>query len=105
MARFGGWEARWLASVIMMQGQGREVDNGMLYERDTDRMIIDHDVETPHTRKSVYLSTGSKWRSKLRATVYLVGLVDIDEQFLELIVPDPEKRAWLMKGNQDEFFK
>lgn len=93
MARFGGWQAKWLASVVMLQGQGVTDGDAMVYTRDTDRMIVS---ASPTGRHS--------WRSKVEARIYTIGLVDIDELFIELLVPDTRQRDAFIRGDEHEFY-
>lgn len=98
MRRFGGWEAQWLASVIMMTATGRQIDNGMEYVK----YIA---VPAAFAKESDEWSTPKgRFHKNALARIYVVGLVDIDEVWLKAIVPDSTKYEALLEGRKDEFF-
>lgn len=90
VGRFGGWEAKWLAQVIMMtsDASGVAVENGMKYTRKA------RSGERGMTQQ--YLT--------VEATIYIVGLVDIDTRWINTLIPDEKKRAAFLKGDKDGFF-
>lgn len=68
-----------LATAVMMPAKGAECDNGMRY-----------------TRASGY--------GVVTTTVYTIGIVDIDEPWLHLLVADPKQRDAFERGDEHEFY-
>lgn len=88
MGRFGGWQAKWLASVIMMTGEGTGSENGMSYRR-----------EVP-----VKARRDPSRFENTRAEIYTIGIVDIDEAWLCALIPDINKRDKFLRGDESGFY-
>lgn len=94
--RFGGWQAKWLASIVMMTGEQHPHDSGIMYTRQIENLI--------ELAPSRIIGNAGRWRTSAEAIVYIIGIVDIEEEWLRMLVPDEKKRDHLLKGNEREFF-
>lgn len=88
MGRFGGWQARWLASVIMMTGEGKGSENGMRYSR-----------ESPSLDPANYMRG-----VPAHAEIYTIGIVDIDESWLCALIPEINRRDKFLRGDESGFY-
>lgn len=73
---FGGWQAEWLRTVLVMSGESTATNNGYAYTNGL------HKAE-------LYVG---------------VGLVDIDRVWLHRLIPDGDKFNQFMGGHKREFF-
>lgn len=92
MGRFGGWQAQWLASVIMMTGESSGTDNGMRYARQIERKNLG--------------GRGGKYDTvtAVTAEIYTIGIVDIDEAWLIALIPEINRRDKFLQGDQNGFY-
>lgn len=101
MGRFGGWQAKWLASVVMMTGEGTGSENGMSYRRE----IITNTPVGRASKDSHKLPTGLWVKAEnVRAEIYMIGIVDIDEAWLCALIPEINRRDKFLKGDESGFF-
>lgn len=75
---------------MMTGGQGKGTSDGLQFERECE------------TVGQVTLKHG--WiKVTMSATVYVIGIVDIDEQWLRSLIPDGKQLEHFMKGREREF--
>lgn len=86
MGRFGGWQAQWLSSVIMMTGEGTGTENGMRYMRGIPSQQRKNETNA------------------VSAEIYTIGIVDIDEAWLIALIPEINRRDKFLRGDQNGFY-